>query len=229
MKKELFSEFISTFILVFAGCFSIVADSLYNNLGSLGISLVFGMSVTLLIIAFGKISGAHMNPAVTISLATSKNIEKRKVLPYISAQITGAVLASFTVAFLFLETGKKSEELAYLGTTLPSGSSLQSFILEILLTFILMIVIYMSAVSPKGNKHLAPFAIGFTVTIDALFGGAISGASMNPARSIGPAIASGTFDSIWIYLTAPIIGALIASKIYLSIKGTTIDKQCCKN
>ncbi|SNR68363.1 MIP/aquaporin family protein [Desulfurobacterium atlanticum] len=229
MKKEIVSEFISTFILVFTGCSAIVTDKLYNNLGALGISLVFGMSVTLLIIAFGKISGAHMNPAVTISLAVSKNIEKKKVIPYIISQILGAITGALLISFLFSETGKNAKELAYLGATLPSGSSSQSFILEILLTFILMIVIYMSAVNPKGNKHLAPFAIGFTVAIDALFGGAISGASMNPARSIGPAIISGNINYLWIYITAPIIGSLIAAGIYKIFKESEVDLSCCKN
>ncbi len=223
MKREVLSEFLSTYILIFTGCSAIVCNSLYGNLGAIGISLVFGFSVAILIIAFGKISGAHMNPAVTIALTVSKNFDRKKVIPYISAQIFGAVAASFTTLLIFSETKKPLEKLAYLGATLPSGSAFQSFTIEIILTFILMIVIYLSAVDKKAHKHLAPFAIGFAVGVDALFGGAISGASMNPARSIGPAIISGKLDYLWLYIIAPTIGALIAAKVYEGLKTTNID------
>ncbi|EDM23412.1 MIP/aquaporin family protein [Caminibacter mediatlanticus] len=216
MRKEYIAEFLGSYILVFSGCLAIVVDALFNNLGSIGVSLVFGLVIVALIYAFGHISGAHFNPAVTISFALMKEFDKKEAVKYIFAQISGAIFASFTIYLLVIEYNKSMSELKYLGSTLPSGSLIQSFILEFILTFILMIVIYTSAIHGKAIKSFAGIAIGFTVGIEAMIGGAISGASMNPARSIGPAIVSGNLDSLWLYIVASILGAIVAGVVFIN-------------
>jgi aquaporin NIP len=197
MKKFL-AEVIGTFALVLVGTGAIVVDQHTNGaVTHLGISIAFGLIVTLMIYAFGKVSGAHMNPAVTLAFAVNKNFRWRDVSPYVLAQIIGALLASFSLKLFF-----PRNEL--LGTTLPSGSAIQSFFLELLLTFILMLVIFISP------SKLAAITIGLTVGLEAYFAGPICGASMNPARSIGPALISGHCEFLWLYIFAPIIGAVLA-------------------
>jgi len=211
LKKELVAEFLGTFILVFAGTGAIVIDSLTGSLGHIGIALTFGMVVTVLVYSFGHISGAHLNPAVTIAFAIMGDFEKSKILKYISMQILGAFLASLTLLLLF-------GNIANLGATNPKYGDLQTFILEFILTFILMLVISLSAVHSKAIKSFAGLSIGFTVGLEALFAGAISGASMNPARSISPAIVSGNYENLWIYIFATIGGAIFSTFIYKSLK-----------
>lgn len=197
MKKFL-AEVIGTFTLVLVGTGAIVVDQHTNGaVTHLGISISFGLIVTLMIYAFGKVSGAHMNPAVTLAFAVNKNFRWRDVSPYVLAQIIGALLASFSLKLIF-----PTNEL--LGTTLPSGSAMQSFFLELLLTFILMLVIFISP------SKLAAITIGLTVGLEAYFAGPICGASMNPARSIGPALISGHCEFLWLYIFAPSIGATLA-------------------
>ena len=197
MKKYL-AEIVGTFALVLFGTGAIVVDQYTSGaITHLGISAAFGVIVTLMIYVLGKISGAHMNPAVTIAFAINKNFRWRDVSPYIIAQISGALLASFVLKLTF-----PANEL--LGTTLPSGSIMQSFFLELLLTFILMLVIFISP------SKLAPITIGLTVGLEAYFAGPICGASMNPARSIGPALISGHYEFLWLYILAPISGAVLA-------------------
>lgn len=197
MKKFL-AELIGTFVLVLVGTGAIVVNQHTNGaITHLGISIAFGLIVTLMIYAFGKVSGAHMNPAVTIAFAVNKNFRWKDVSPYVLAQIIGALLASFVLKLFF-----PANEL--LGATLPSGSATQSFFLELLLTFILMLVIFISP------SKLAAITIGLTVGLEAYFAGPICGASMNPARSIGPALISGHYEFLWLYIFAPIIGATLA-------------------
>lgn len=215
--KSYIAELVGTYILVFAGCGAIIVESLTGAMGHIGIALVFGMVVTAIIYTFGHISGAHLNPAVTLSFAFNKEISYKDASYYTLFQITGAILAILTLALLFLEERKSIEALAYYGTTLPRGSWYQSFIFEILLTFILMLVIYGSAVHGKAIKSFAGIAIGFTVGIEAMFAGPITGASMNPARSIAPALVSGNLSELWIYIVAPILGALLAGIFYAYI------------
>lgn len=215
MNKKLVSEFIGTFILVFAGCGAIVVESLTGALGHVGIALTFGFVVTALIYTFGHVSGAHFNPAVTISFAMMGEFDKKDLFKYILSQILGAILACLFLALLFLEEAKSVKELAYYGSTIPRGSWYQSFGFEFILTFILMLVIYGSAVHGKAVKSFAGLAIGFTVGLEAMFAGPICGASMNPARSIGPALVSGNFESLWLYIIAPILGAFIAGFIFV--------------
>ncbi|PTB86888.1 aquaporin, partial [cyanobacterium G8-9] len=205
------------YILVFAGCGAIVVESLTGAMGHVGIALVFGFVVSAIIYTFGHVSGAHLNPAVTISFTVSHELTPKEALTYIIAQIAGGILAILTLALLFLEEQKNIQELAYYGATLPRGSWYQSFVFELILTFILMLVIYGSAVHGKAVKSFAGLAIGFTVGLEAMFAGPITGASMNPARSIAPAIVSGNLSELWIYILAPIIGALLAGIFYTKV------------
>jgi len=214
MKQKLFSEFIGTFILVFVGTGSVVVNSLSGSLGLVGISISFGLVVIVLIYTFGHISGAHFNPAVTIALALAEKFEKKDILPYILIQISGAITASFVLFIIFQEENK---DLALLGATMPSGSWYQSFILEFILTFILMLIIFGTAVNQKAYNNIAGLSIGITVLFGVMIGGPISGASMNPARSIGPAIVSGSFEYLWIYIIATTLGAIASVYVYKKV------------
>lgn len=202
MKKYI-AEFIGTFALVFCGTGAVIVNSLSNgSLGLLGISMVFGIIISAMIYIFGSVSGTHINPAVTIVLAAGKLMPKNEVLGYILAQILGAFLASGLLYCVF-------PEAKTLGETLPSGGILASIILEVVLTFFLMLII-LSITSKKEYSHLAGIIIGVFVIGAILIAGPISGGSFNPARSIAPAIFSGNFDSLWIYITAPITGSVFA-------------------
>ena len=211
MFRKIAAEFIGTFALVFAGTGAIIDDSLTGKIGQIGIAMSFGLVVAVMIYSLGHISKAHFNPAVTIGFASVGKFEKKHVLPYIAAQIGGAILAS---ALLFMIFGN----IGNLGATLPRGSWMQSFILEVVMTFFLMLVIISVATDSRVKPEISGIAIGGVVALDALFGGAISGASMNPARSLGPAIIGGIFDNQWIYLIAPVIGSLLAVVIYEYIR-----------
>lgn len=203
MKKYL-AEFIGTYALVFCGTGAIVINDISNGaIGHLGISLTFGLIVTVMIFCFGPLSGTHINPAVTIGFRCTDVFDKRDLLPYIVAQILGAILASGTLVLLF-------SEHANWGATLPSDTVLQSFVLEIILTYFLMLVILFTSQN-SATSPFAAIAIGGTVALEALFAGPISGASMNPARSIAPALMSGNLTHLWIYIVAPIIGAIMAA------------------
>lgn len=226
MDKNLVSEFIGTFILVFAGCGAIVVESLTGALGHVGIALTFGFVVTALIYTFGHISGAHFNPAVTISFALMGEFDKKNVIKYIISQIGGAILACAFLMLLFLEESKSVKELAFLGATLPRGSWYQSFGFEFILTFILMLVIYGSAVHGKAIKSFAGLAIGLTVGLEAMFAGPICGASMNPARSIAPAFVSGNLEYLWLYIIAPIFGAILAGVIFIKYIKCKNSQEC---
>ncbi len=216
MKRYL-AELVGTYILVFAGCGAIVVETLTGAMGHVGIALVFGFIVSAVIYTFGHVSGAHINPAVSISFAFTKELSLKDTLYYILFQVTGATLAILTLVLLFLEESKSVQQLAYYGSTLPRGSWYQSFIFEFILTFILMLVIYGSAVHGKAIKNFAGIAIGFTVGVEAMFAGPITGASMNPARSIAPAIISGNISDLWIYIIAPIMGAVLAAYFYIRV------------
>jgi aquaporin Z len=215
--KAYWAELIGTYILVFAGCGAIVVESLTQSIGHVGIALVFGFVVTAIIYTFGHVSGAHLNPAVTLSFAFNKEIAPKEAIFYILSQIIGAILAILTLMLLFIEESKSVQELSYYGATLPRGTAYQSFIFELILTFILMLVIYGSAVHGKAIKSFAGIAIGFTVGLEAMFAGPITGASMNPARSIAPALVSGNIDTLWVYILAPILGAVLAGIFYKKV------------
>jgi len=226
MNKKYIVEFLATFILIFAGCGAIVIDSLTGSLGHVGVALTFGFVVSAMIYTFGHISGAHMNPAVTLAFASIDEFEKKDIVGYIVSQILGAITASIVIYILFLEESKSIQELAYLGSTIPRGSLMQSFVLEFILTFILMLVICGSAIHGKAIKSFAGLAIGFTVGFEAMFAGPICGASMNPARSFAPALVSGNMETVWIYIMATILGALCASFIYVKYIKCKNDYEC---
>lgn len=217
MKNKLFAEFMGTFILIFIGCGGIIVNDLYEGiLGHLGVNLVFGLVVMAIIYSIGNVSGAHINPAVTIGFLVAGRIEKKIVIPYIFVQILGAITGAFVLHLLF-------PTHTTLGSTLPSGSLLQSFIFEIFLSFILMFIVLNVSTGHKEIGMMAGVAVGGTIVFEALVGGPVSGASMNPARSLGPAVISGNLSPIWIYLTAPVIGTILAHPICQWVQG----KNCC--
>ena len=202
--KKYFAEFVGTFALVFCGTGAIVINEVTGgSVTHLGIAITFGAIVLAMIYAFGDISGAHINPAVTISFWVAGRFKKKYIAPYLIAQFSGGIFASVILKFLF-----PRNEL--LGSTLPAFAPTQSFVLEIILTFFLMLVIIYVSTGAKEKGLMAGIAIGGVVMLEAIFAGPISGASMNPARSLAPALISRHFEHLWIYLTAPIIGAILS-------------------
>ncbi|MEA3513716.1 MAG: MIP family channel protein [Campylobacterota bacterium] len=226
INRRYIVEFIATFIMIFAGCGAIVVETLTGALGHAGVALTWGFVVVALIYTFGHVSGAHMNPAVTLSFTAMKEFDKKDTLPYIIAQILGATFGAFVLYLIFLEEAKSMSELAYLGTTVARGSQMQAFIMEFILTFILMLVICGSAVHGKAIKSFAGLAIGLTVGLEAMFAGPITMASMNPARSLGPAIVSGNFENLWVYIVATILGALFGGLVFTKYIKCKNKKEC---
>ena len=210
MKKYI-AEFIGAFALVFCGTGAVIVNSLSeNSLGLLGISAAFGIIIIAMIYVFGSISGAHLNPAVTIGLLAGKKIQVKETVRYILSQILGAFLASGILYFIFPESKT-------LGETIPNGGILTSFILEFILTFFLMLTI-LEITSKKEYSNLAGIVIGVVVIGIILIAGPISGGSFNPARSLAPAILSGNISSLWVYIVAPILGSILAmfTRLYFS-------------
>lgn len=206
-KRHYFSEFFGTFLLVFFGTGSIIISEEYSGIiQALGIGIVFGVTVWLLVQFFGKFSNCHINPAVSITFFVKKEISLQKTILYISFQLSGAFLASLVLSFLF-PLNKN------LGNTIPSGSWQESFFLEFFLSFALMFVILAATTNRKLLKY-APFLIGFTVFLEAWLAGPICGASMNPARTFGPAIVSNNTKFLYLYFLAPIFGMIVANKIH---------------
>lgn len=200
---RLIAEAIGTFVLIFAGTGAIVVNQASSGtITHVGIALTFGLVILSLIYSIGDISGAHMNPAVTIGFWAARRFPVRDVLPYIVSQVIGGLLASALLRLLFWDNPT-------LGATLPAGSWLQSFVLEVILTAMLMFVIMNVATGSKEQGLMAGVAIGAFVGLEAMFAGPICGASMNPIRSLAPAVVSGHVVEVWIYLVAPTLGALI--------------------
>ena len=201
--KQLIAEFLGTFALVFAGTGAIVIDNVSGgSVTHLGIALTFGLIVLAMIYTLGDISGAHINPAVTIGFWAARRFDARSVLPYLASQCAGAFVASITLRLLFPTD-------LMLGATIPAGSSIQSFILELILTALLMFVILGVSTGAREKGITAGIAIGSVIALEAMFAGPICGASMNPARSLGPAVVSLHLQSLWIYLLAPTVGAVV--------------------
>ena len=209
--KRYVAEFLGTFTLVFCGTGAIVFNDATQSVGNTGIGITFGLVVIAMIYSIGGISGAHMNPAVTIAFWVAKKFKIKHVAPYVLSQLLGAVLASSVLWYLFPDN-------EFLGSTIPKIAVEKVFLIETLLTFFLMFVIMNVAHGSKEQGLMAGLAIGFTVLFEATFAGPITGASMNPARSIAPAIVSGHVDYLWIYIMAPIIGAILAVFIWKIIK-----------
>jgi MIP family channel proteins len=206
------AEAIGTFALVFAGCGAIMVDAKTHELGHVGVAITFGLVIMFGIYAVGHISGAHFNPSVTFAFALSRHFPWTRAFGYWGAQLIGALAAA---AVLRGSLGN----IADVGATLPSGSQGQSFLWELVLTFFLMFVIMAVATDTRAVGEAAAIAVGGTVLFDAMFGGPISGASMNPARSTGPALVSGNLHALWLYIVAPICGASLAALAYQFARG----------
>jgi MIP family channel proteins len=207
LLKRSAAELVGTYALVTAGCGAIMVNSSTNALSQLGIALTFGLIITVMVAAVGHLSGAHFNPSVTIAFALTRHFPWRDVLAYVGSQLVGAIAGALTLQVLF-------GSVANLGATIPAGSAWQSLGLEILLTAVLMFVIIAVATDTRAAGQLAALAIGATVALDALWGGPISGASMNPARSFGPALIAGVWQDQWVYWVGPLIGAALGAAIY---------------
>jgi len=217
--SKLAAEAFGTFCLVFAGTAAIVVDATVGGGGAVshvGVGLTFGLVVFAMIAALGDISGAHINPAVTIGFWIARRFPSRLVAPYILSQLAGAILASLAVRLLFPND-------TTLGGTAPAGPVYQSWVLEVLLTAALMFVILSVSVGAKEKGITVGLAIGAVVGLEALFAGPVSGASMNPARSLAPALVSGELAFVWIYISAPVVGAALAVLLCCMVR----PHDCC--
>jgi MIP family channel proteins len=213
LAQRLGAEFVGTFALVFAGAGAIVIDAKQDGaITHAGIAATFGLVIMVMIYAVGHISGGHFNPGVTLAFAAARHFPLRHVVPYWLAQFLAAVLAATVLRLMF-------GSVADVGATQPSGSDMQSFWLELILTFGLMFVIISVATDTRAVGQAAAIAIGGTVGLEAMFAGPVSGASMNTARSFGPALLAFDFESFWLYLVAPPIGALLGAFTYQFIRG----------
>ena len=207
MRKYI-AELLGTYALVFAGTGAIVINQETNgSITHVGIAITFGLIVMSMIYALGNVSGAHLNPAVSIAFAVAKKFDRKLLAGYILSQFTGAILASLTLRLLFPAN-------ALLGATMPLNNDMQAFVMEFILTFILMLVITSVATGSKEQGMFAGLAIGGVVALEAMFAGAICGASMNPARSLAPALISGHLEHIWVYLVATPLGAVTAIPVW---------------
>lgn len=222
--KKYIAEFIGTFFLLFVGTGAIIVNHLSNNaLGHMGISFSFGFVIVVMIYACGHISGAHLNPAVTIAFSIAKKFDKMQVVPYITSQLLGALSASVLLRMLF-------GNLYDMGGTFPSlpiGNNLiaVSFVIEFVFSFFLMFVIMSVATDARAEGNFAGLAIGLTVFIGATVAGPISGGSFNPARSIAPALVSGDLNHLWLYIVSPILGTVSASLLYNSIGKVSVLQE----
>jgi len=213
--KSYLAEFIGTFTLVFFAAGSALIDAKTHGAVSLiGCAAASGLIVMAIIYTFGNVSGAHINPAVTIGFSVAGLFNKKEILPYVGSQLAGSLVAGLSLKFLFPESPS-------MGATNPTGPEMQSFILEIILTFLLMLVILHTSQGIKEIQQLAGIIIGGMVLLEIIFAGPISGGSMNPARSFGPAIADGNLNSLWIYFVAPVIGASLATVVWKFLKPET--------
>ncbi|XP_071695059.1 aquaporin NIP2-2-like [Rutidosis leptorrhynchoides] len=212
--RKVVAEIVATFLLVFVSCgCAVLGTGNEPKVSQLGISVASGLIVTVMIYAVGHISGAHMNPAVTIAFASVGHFPWKQVPFYATAQLTGSIAASYTLKILLQPT-------KYIGITTPSGTNLQALIMEIIVTFTMMFVTSAVATDSKAVGELAGIAVGSAVCINSILAGPISGGSMNPARSIGPAIASNMYKGIWVYIIGPMTGTMSGAKCYSFIRAT---------
>lgn len=215
LARRLVAEFIGTFILVAGGCAAAAVDYRMDGVigGHVGVAVAWGLVVAMVIFAIGHLSGAHINPAVTLAFASGRHFPWREVLPYWFAQVTGAMMGALTVAGLF-GTGSG------LSVTQPfQVSDVGAIGIEILITATLMLVVMAVATDARAQGALAAVALGITVAAIGLIMGPMEGASMNPARTIGPAVATGEYTAVWVYLIGPIVGALAGVAIYAYLRG----------
>jgi aquaporin NIP len=212
LARSLAAELIGTFALVFAGAGAVMVDAKTHALGHVGVAITFGLVIMAMIYAVGHVSGAHFNPSVSFAFALTRHFPWPRVVAYWLAQVAGAVIAA---ALLRGSLGN----VAHVGATLPAGSQGRSFLWEAVLTFFLMFVIMAVATDTRAVGEAAALAIGGTVGFDAMFGGPVTGASMNPARSLGPALVSGDLHALWLYLAAPLVGAGAGALAYQLVRG----------
>lgn len=213
LPQRLAAEFLGALLLIVAGPGAAIISA--HEGGSItleGVAACNGLTILVLIYALGHVSGAHFNPGVTLSFAVTRHFQLRDVVPYWLAQFAGTIAGAGLMRALFDEAVKS-------GVTQPAGSDAQSFVLEVVLTFLLMLVIMAVATDTRAVGHAAAIAIGATVGLDVLLGGSVSGGSMNPARSLGPALVSGQLNDLWIYLIAPPLGALMGAFSYQFLRG----------
>ncbi|PIA34047.1 hypothetical protein AQUCO_03900148v1 [Aquilegia coerulea] len=214
-SQKVMAEVFGTFFLIFAGCGSVAINKIYGGQITFpGICVVWGLAVMVMVYAVGHISGAHFNPAVTMAMALFRQFSPKEVIPYIVAQLLGSCLASGTLVLVF------DIEMEDFFGTIPVGPSLRSFILEIIITFFLMFVISGVATDSRAIGELAGIAVGMTIMVNVFIAGPVSGASMNPARSLGPAIVMHHYKGIWVYIAGPIIGAIAGAFAYNLIRFT---------
>jgi MIP family channel proteins len=208
----LVAETFGTFALVFAGAGAVMVDAKTQALGHVGVAITFGLVIMAMVYAVGHVSGAHFNGAVTFAFALSRHFPWTRAAAYWGAQLVGAITAA---AILRGSLG----DIADVGATLPSGSQAQSFLWELIMSAFLMFVIMSVATETRAVGEAAAIAIGGTIGLDAMFGGPISGASMNPMRSIGPALVSGNLHALWLYIVAPVLGASFGALLYQFVRG----------
>jgi aquaporin NIP len=214
LGRRALAEALATFALVFAGCGAIVTNARSGGaLGTVGVGLVFGLVIMVMVYATGHLSGAHINPAVTVGFTLTRHFPLRDALMYVAAQLAGAAVG----ALILLAAWPSAP--AHLGATAPAAGTATALLYEVILTAILMFVIMAVATDTRAVGAAAAIAIGGTVGLDAIFGGPITGASMNPARSFGPALASGHWHDLWIYIAAPVAGAALGALAYQLVRG----------
>jgi aquaporin NIP len=216
--RQLAAEAIGTFALVFAGCGAVMVDAKTHQLGHVGVAITFGLVIMFGIYAVGHISGAHFNAAVTFAFALTRHFPWPRAIGYWCAQLIGALAAAL---LLRASLG----DIAHVGATLPSGSAGQSFVWELVMSAFLMFVILAVATDTRAVGEAAAIAIGGTIGLDAMFGGPVSGASMNPMRSLGPALVSGDLHAIWVYLLAPVAGTSLGGLAYQFVRGESVGEQ----
>ncbi len=210
--KKVVAEFIGTFFLIFVGCGAIIVDKKTNgSITHLGVSIVWGAAVMIIVYSIGHISGAHLNCAVTLAFATVRRFPFIHVPAYIGAQLFGSICAGFVLRLMF-------GEVVHMGATVPAGPDMQSFAFEIFTTYLLMFVVSAVSTDTRAIGELAGLAVGSTIGLNVIISGPISGASMNPARTIGSAVAGNTYTSIWVYLVAPVLGAILGAWSYDMIR-----------
>jgi MIP family channel proteins len=214
LARRAASEALAAFALVFAGCGAIVANAQYaGSLGAVGVSLVFGLIIMVMVYATGHLSGAHINPAVTVAFTLSRHFPARDTAAYVAAQLVGATLGALVLLAVW------PDRPGDLGATVPTVGAGSAFLYELVLTAFLMFVIMAVATDTRAVGAAAAIAIGGTVGLDALFGGPVTGASMNPARSFGPALAAGEWSDFWIYVAGPLAGAALGAFAYQAVRG----------
>jgi aquaporin NIP len=214
LARRALAEGLAAFALVFAGCGAIVADAVYGGtLGTVGVALVFGLVVMAMVYATGHLSGAHINPAVTLAFTLMRHFPAREALAYIAAQLAGAALAALLLLAVW------TNQPAELGATVPHVGAGSAVVYELLMAALLMFVIMAVATDTRAAGAAAAIAIGGAIGLDALFGGPVTGASMNPARSFGPALVSGEWSDFWVYVAGPIAGAALGALTYQVVRG----------